>query len=37
MTIRHELLPPAAVDGDRDGWALVAEQLEASLTRRPAK
>ncbi len=32
MTIHHELLPPAVVDGHRHGWALIAEQLEDSLS-----
>ena len=31
MSIRHEQLPPDAVDGHRHGWALIASQLEPRL------
>ena len=33
MTIHHVQLPPRDVDGHRDGWTLIGQQLEKSLGR----
>jgi hypothetical protein len=35
MTIHHAKLPPDVLDSNQNGWALISEQLEDWLTRKP--
>jgi hypothetical protein len=35
MTIHHAKLPPDVLDSNQNGWALIGEQLEDWLTRKP--
>ena len=36
MTIRHEQLPPAVLEGHEAGWVLIADQIAGWLERRAA-